>query len=368
MFRHTFSRTPHPAMLSLETIAPATSPGTSTEKSLFTRLMEELQHDSGLHVSFEDLTGVVLDNPDIRLPYHLRIHTCDFCLHAKGSPESHQHCVRNKMAANRVALQRREGYFGQCHLGLTDLVQPLVFRESVLGIFYFGSFVLAGTEDLARARILKFCHRQGFNPTGYLRSFEMAPRVQPDRLPELWRRIQLVADLTCAIVSSIGIPADRYRTRSGAQFATWNGAMPALVRTVIAYINHHYRSPLRVHDIALAHRCNADYLSRIFKRTVGLKLIDYIQRVRIDHAQRLLLANRFSIGEVGFMVGFQDHSHFGKVFRQLTGQTPQDYRNAALKVDPDGQAGTFSTFEYSNIRSFNPQFGGSPTAGRKLIM
>lgn len=354
-------------MLSLETLAPTVSVD-APEKSLFTRLMDEVQRDSGLHLSFEDLTGVVLDNPDIRLPYHFRIHTCDFCLHAKATPDSHQHCVRNKMAANRIALQRRTGYTGQCHLGLTELVQPLVFREQVLGIFYYGSFVLTGTEDKARARISKFCRRHGFDPAGYVRAFDHATRVSPERLSELWRRLNLAVDLTRAIVESIGIPADRYRTRSGAQFATWNGAMPALVRTVIAYINHHYSSPLRVLDIATAHRCNPDYLSRIFKRTVGLKLIDYIQRVRIDHAQRLLLANRFSVGEVGFMVGFQDHSHFGKVFRQIVRTTPQEYRIAAQKDDSAVQAGTFSTFEYSNIHSFNPQFGGTPTEKRKMIM
>lgn len=355
-------------MLTLETPAPVATLEPSAEKSLFTRLMEEVQLDSGLHISFEDLTGVVLDNPDIKLPYHLRIHTCDFCLHAKGTPESHQHCVRNKMAANRVAIQRRVGYCGQCHLGLTELAQPLVFREQVLGIFYYGSFVLTGTEELARARIAKFCRRHSFEPAGYLRAFDHATRVSPDRLPELWRRLRLISDLTRAIVESIGIPTDRYRTRSGAQFATWNGAMPALVRTVITFINHHYSSPLRVLDIATVHRCNPDYLSRVFKRTVGLKLNDYIQRVRIDHAQRLLLANRFSVGEVGFMVGFQDHSHFGKVFRQMVGSTPQEFRLSAQKEVAASEPGTFSTFEYSNIHSFNPQFGGTPDAKRKLLM
>lgn len=353
-------------MLSLENPAPKVSVD-SNGQSLFTRLLEEVHRDSGLHVSFEDLTGVVLDNPDIKLPYHFRIHTCDFCLHAKATPESHQYCVRNKMAANRVAIQRRDGYFGQCHLGLTELVQPLVFRDHVLGIFYYGSFVLTGTEEKARNRIMKFCRRQGFDPAGYLRTFDHATRLPPERLPELWRRLHLVVDLTRAIVESIGIPADRYRTRSGAQFATWNGAMPALVRTVITFINHHYSSPLRVLDIANAHRCNPDYLSRIFKQTVGLKLIDYIQRVRIDHAQRLLLANRFSVGEVGFMIGFQDHSHFGKVFRQLVGMTPQEYRNSAQK-EAAIEVGTFSTFEYSNIHHFNPQFGGTPAGKQRLIM
>jgi AraC-like DNA-binding protein/ligand-binding sensor protein len=345
-----------------------------TEESLFTRLLKEAQGDSGLHLSFEDLTGVVLDNPDIRLPYSLRIHTCDFCLHAKNNPSSHQHCVRNKMAANRLAIQRRTGFSGQCHLGLTDLVSPLVFRKHVMGVFFYGSFILEGTEAIARARIFKFCRRFGFDPESYLDALNKATRVSPSRIPELWRRLSLLTDLTRAIIENTGIPVDRYRTRAGAQFATWNGAMPSLVRTVLTFINHNYPAPLRVNDIAKTHRCNADYLSRIFRKTTGIKLVQYIQEVRVDHAKRLLQANRFSIGEVGFMVGFQDHSHFGKIFRHVVGCTPQEFRSRKDLLESEQADGTFSTFEYSNVHPFNPQFGGSPnkkgspTTGSKMIM
>lgn len=340
----------------------------TTEKSLFARIMEESIRHSDLNISFEDLTGIVLDIPDVKLPYHLRIHTCDFCLHAKSTPVSHQHCVRNKMAANRVALRKHNGYAGQCHLGLTELVKPLIFRDHILGVFYYGSFILAGTEELARSKIMKFCQRHHFEPAGYLLAFEQAPRVSTERLSELWQRLDLVVDLARVTVESAGIPVDRYRTQSGAQFATWSNAMPALVRTVIAFINHHYSSPLRVQDIATIHRCNSDYLSRIFKKTVGLKPNDYIQRVRVDHAKRLLLAKRFTIGEVGFMVGFQDHSHFGKIFRQITGTTPQEFRLSNPKSSDSFESGVFSTFEYSNIHSFNPQFGSTKTNSAKLIL
>src|SRR4051812_40164251 len=124
-------------MLETQPIASAVSSGPQHSESLFARLLTEIGEGAPGKISFEDLTGVTLDNPAITLPYRYRIHTCEFCLFAKSDPASHLHCVRNKMAVNRVAIRRRAAFAGQCHLGLTDLVKPLVFQNTVLGVFYF---------------------------------------------------------------------------------------------------------------------------------------------------------------------------------------------------------------------------------------
>ncbi len=334
--------------------------------SLLSRTLAQLGEMPGVRLSFEDLTGVTLDNPLLSLPYAFRIHTCEFCLFAKSDPESHQHCVGNKMAANRVAIQRKQGFAGLCHLGLTDLVKPLIFQNTVLGVFYYGSFVLIGTESKARSRIRRFCHRHGFDAASYLRHFEQAPRLSPEELPALWQRLDLIADLARCIVESIGVPIERYRTRPGAQFSTWNGAMPTLVRSVVAHLNGHYAETIRVADLAASYRCNPDYLSRCFKRTLGFGVVEYLHRVRIDHARRLLSTERFTVGEVGHMVGFQDQSHFGKVFRGLVGLTPQAFRSA---LQLRGQAPrAFSAFEYSNVRPFNPKFTDGLVNPDRLVM
>lgn len=330
------------------------------------RMLAEIAGAPPAAISFEDLTGVSLDNPQLALPYHFRIHTCKFCLFAKTNPDSHQHCVRNKMAANRVAIRRRQAFAGQCHLGLTDLVKPFVFQNTVLGVFYYGSFVLDGTEELARRRIATFCRRNGFDTASYLTALEQAPRVAAAELPGLWRRLDLIADLAGCIVESIGIPVGRYRTRPGAQFSTWNGAMSSLVRRVIAHINRHYAEEISVAEIAAQQKCNADYVSRVFKRTVGFGVIEYLHRVRIDHARRLLLTDRFTIGEVGHLVGFPDHSHFGKVFRNRVGLTPHAFRTAMHTKDSVPRA--FSAFEYSNVRPFNPKFGEGLVDPKRLVM
>jgi AraC-like DNA-binding protein len=350
--------------------APPTLPARTTDgqvpSSVLARMMAEIAGAPPAAISFEDLTGVSLDNPPLALPYHFRIHTCAFCMLAKADPDSHQHCVRNKMAANRVAIRRRAAFAGQCHLGLTDLVKPLVFQNTVLGIFYYGSFVLAGTEERARARIATFCRRHGFAAAGYLAALAQAPRLAPVELPHLWRRLDLVVDLASCIVESIGIPVGRYRTRPGAQFSTWNGAMSSLVRTVIAQVNRHYAEEISVAEIAAQQKCNADYLSRVFKRTVGFGVIEYLHRVRVDHARRLLLTDRFTIGEVGHLVGFPDQSHFGKVFRRMVGLTPQAFRTAVHVKDSVPKA--FSAFEYSNVRPFNPKLGEGRVDPKRLVM
>lgn len=329
-------------------------------------MLAELAEPTPAAISFEDLTGVSLDNPQLALPYRFRIHTCRFCMFAKGTPDSHQHCVRNKMAANRVAIRRRQAFAGQCHLGLTDLVKPLVFQNTVLGVFYYGSFVLAGTEERARRRIATFCQRHGFEPAGYLAAFEQAPRLDPAELPQLWRRLDLITDLAGCIVESIGIPVGRYRTRPGAQFSTWNGAMSSLVRAVIGHINRRYAEEVLVADLASLQKCNPDYLSRVFKRTVGFGIVEYLHRVRVDHARRLLLTDRFTIGEVGHLVGFPDQSHFGKVFRRMVGLSPQAFRTAMQVKDTVPKA--FSAFEYSNVRPFNPKLGEGVVDPKRLVM
>jgi AraC-like DNA-binding protein len=354
-----------PAMLE-SSLAP-TPPSSQNEDpdSVFSRMLAEIASAPPAAISFEDLTGVSLDNPQLALPYHFRIHTCAFCAFAKANPDSHQYCVRNKMAANRVAIRRRQAFAGRCHLGLTDLVKPLVFQNTVLGIFYYGSFVLQGTEASGRQRILTFCRRHGFEANGYLAAFELAPRIAPAELPRLWQRLELIADLAGCIIESIGIPVGRYRTRPGAQFSTWNGAMSSLVRGVIAHINRHYADEISVGEIAAQQRCNADYLSRVFKRTVGFGVIEYLHRVRVDHARRMLLTDRFTIGEVGHLVGFPDQSHFGKVFRKMAGLTPQAFRTA-MQVKDVPKA--FSAFEYSNIRPFNPKLGEERGTPNRLVM
>jgi AraC-like DNA-binding protein/ligand-binding sensor protein len=336
------------------------------DASVFSRLLSRMTPSGRSQISFEDLTGFTLDHPVFHLPFRQRIHTCSFCMHAKSDPASHLHCVRNKMAVNRVVTRSRKGVGGTCHLGLTEVAQPLVYRGTVLGVFYLGGFVLDGSREAARARIRRFCRRHGFEAKGYLAELDAAPQLSHEAVEGMRRDAGLLAELAVAIADSIGLPVERYRTRAGAQFSAWNRAMPALVQAAVARINARFPEPVQIAALARELRCHPDHLSRSFRKTVGVGILDYLHRVRVDHARRLLESGSYSAGEVGQMVGFQDQSHFGKVFRQITGLSPG--RCLARGRARLREGGAFSSLEYSNVRPFTADLVRPlPEAGNLVV-
>jgi AraC family transcriptional regulator len=68
------------------------------------------------------------------------------------------------------------------------------------------------------------------------------------------------------------------------------------------------------------------HLSRAFRAAYGCTPGEYLRRLRIEHAQRLLAESRMPLAQVACAVGYYDQSHFTAVFRRLTGSTPAQYR------------------------------------------
>ncbi len=68
------------------------------------------------------------------------------------------------------------------------------------------------------------------------------------------------------------------------------------------------------------------YLSRAFKKEIGMTLTDYINRLRIEEAKYLLDHGNVSVTDAAFSVGYTDPNYFSKVFTKLEHMTPHDYR------------------------------------------
>lgn len=68
------------------------------------------------------------------------------------------------------------------------------------------------------------------------------------------------------------------------------------------------------------------HLSHVFRRKTGERLNDHIVRIRIQNALDGLRATQLSVKSIGAACGFADASYFCRVFRKVTGLSPQDYR------------------------------------------
>ena len=71
-------------------------------------------------------------------------------------------------------------------------------------------------------------------------------------------------------------------------------------------------------------------LQAVFREVTGYPPLDYLRRLRVEEARRLLADDRLSVKEIAARTGFRDTSHFSKVFRRVDGLAPAHYRAALL--------------------------------------
>lgn len=105
------------------------------------------------------------------------------------------------------------------------------------------------------------------------------------------------------------------------------------VAAMISVVLSRYAEPLTAADVARAAGLHPNYAMAVFRRITGLKLWDFVQQVRVAHAQRLLLEPGRSVLGVGLAAGFGSEARFHAVFRKLAGTSPDRYRRSLATTE-----------------------------------
>lgn len=96
------------------------------------------------------------------------------------------------------------------------------------------------------------------------------------------------------------------------------------------YISNHFMYPITLDDLCKIVPVSHQHICRIFRETLGMRPVEYINQVRIEMAKSLLLYSDYSIREVGQKCGFQNTNYFNKIFKKFEHLTPLEYRNSVI--------------------------------------
>mgnify|MGYP001214515674 CR=1 FL=1 len=100
------------------------------------------------------------------------------------------------------------------------------------------------------------------------------------------------------------------------------------VRLIRELIRKRYAEDLTLPDIAKEVYLSPNYMAAMFKKETGETVNDYMTRVRIERAKRLLLDPALSVTDVADAVGYRDSNYFSKLFKKMTGYSPKEYRES----------------------------------------
>lgn len=105
------------------------------------------------------------------------------------------------------------------------------------------------------------------------------------------------------------------------------------VQNALNYIYIHRNDPVSVEDVAESVGVSSGYLSRVFKKEVGVSVSEYVRQKKIETATNLLKYSPYSMVDIANRLSFSSQSHFIQTFKKVIGTTPLKYREKYGKTE-----------------------------------
>lgn len=143
------------------------------------------------------------------------------------------------------------------------------------------------------------------------------------------------------------------------RYAAWRQALqtfsgglpPSKLQRTTAYIQAHLEQVLSLLELATVAQMSLSHFVRMFKQATGQTPHQYVTTCRLERAKQLLTETTLLLHEVGAQVGYADQSHFTALFRRHVGTTPRAYRDAIVRgIDaPPARYTHDSTMLHTNV-------------------
>ncbi|MEO7319183.1 MAG: helix-turn-helix domain-containing protein [Chthoniobacteraceae bacterium] len=284
------------------------------------RVVEQLAKSElfrGYERAFGEATGLPLNltTPDnLQLAHHGRRHENAFCAMLAKSNRS---CAACLSAQHELANGASNGpRTTTCFAGLLESCVPV--RQGGKLIAYLRTGEIAARQPTRRgfARIARQLRKWDpkIDVQELQRAYLATPVLSSQHYQSMLKLLTVFAEHLALVANVVVLHHE-------------NAEPPNITRSR-QFIEEHMGEDLSLGDAARAANMSTFYFCKQFKKGTGLNFIEYLSRVRVEAAQKLLLNQNARVSEVAFEVGFQSITHFNRVFKVLLGQSPTEYRAA----------------------------------------
>jgi AraC-like DNA-binding protein/ligand-binding sensor protein len=203
----------------------------------------------------------------------------------------------------------------ECFSGLTESAAPVRLGNTLLGHLQTGQVLLHRPTAKRFEGIKK-------------KIAEMGADVDLPALERAYFSTRVLARKHYdSIVRLVNIFAQHLGVVSNQLVIKNETAEPPVVKRARAFVAEHLDEPLSLSRVAKATHMSPFYFCKIFRKSTGVTLTEYVARQRVEQVKQDLLNPHVRVSESAFARGFQSLSQFNRVFRRLAGESPSAYRN-----------------------------------------
>jgi len=201
---------------------------------------------------------------------------------------------------SEVVVQMKEDFLGNRFLELPEMQMIVqLFERAKSGLSFYGN-----TKDEVGARLMSLFYMDQF-----------------EKLTEFLKILQILAiskEYNILNASGIALVVQNQDTNR--------------IDAVYKYVRNNFTEPIQLEEISTHVNMTVPSFCRYFKKVTGKTFTEFVNEFRIVHACKLLTEEQLSIAEVCFDSGFNNFSHFNKLFKAKTGKSPNAFRKEVEKV------------------------------------
>ena len=281
-------------------------------------IMEKYQ----VRLSFHDNVKLMESSPKIsNVLKNYNFHNNEFCKLFKNKDGYSAQCTRSIEHLAEKMKRSLRPFYGRCPMGIEEFYFPIAVRSRLLGILSVGVF----SSNLERGlqQVEKGSRLRNVDVKKAKRCYKKIVRQVDFNVHELYHDMMLLCDMISYFYSTV--------TNSKYDFNDIDepfgiSSHNKLVAKVASYVNYHYSEKISVSHLAELCFCNPNYLSTVFKKTMNMSIVEYINNIRIIRAKSILLFSNKPVEQISVSVGFSYPSYFISTFKKIVGCTPKEYR------------------------------------------
>lgn len=281
-----------------------------------------LQDRHGVQICIKDFCGFIPINKELDETLQpFLAHTNPFCMYMKSTQEHYHICLSMIRRMYNKCEKIQTTYFGICHAGLGEYVIPIYSGDILIGSINAGFFPVDNKR--AEYRVRRTCqHAPELSADKAIELYHSCIRPATVDVDSMLVGLELLAEYLGQIYfilqSTHHVPTTSRRYVGSSE--------DTILTHAVEYIRHNAGNHISVAVLADFCHCSESYISRIFKRRTGVNINVYINKVRMELAKNHLLLSNERISEIALRVGFNDSNYFSRVFTQLIGISPTEFR------------------------------------------
>ncbi len=268
--------------------------------------------------AFTNATGLPLAlhaAQDDAAPLHGKPNESPWCAMMAANSATCAACLQMQRKLAQSALDSPSTL--TCAYGLRETAVPVKVGTQTIGYLQTGQVLPQKPTNAGFERALETAQKSGVT-------------LEKDKAREAWfatpvvpqKKLDSMASLLCQFAEFLSLKSNQIAVEKAPMAET----EPPIVARARQFIEEHHAEELTLGQVAQAANTSVFYFCKLFKKSTGLHFTEYVSRVRTERAKDLLLNPNLRVSEVAYGVGFQSLTHFNRVFKNIAGESPTEYR------------------------------------------